>query len=45
MLASLLVFCLIAAGLPGDYWLHPFAPLLKTVPIAAAVLVMMGMEA
>lgn len=45
MLASMAAFSLIALGLPGEYWLHPFAPLLKNLPIAAATLVMMALEA
>lgn len=44
-LAAVAVFTLIAAGLPAEYWLHPFAPLLKNLPIAAATLVMMALEA
>ncbi|QGM98453.1 NAD(P)H-binding protein [Methylocystis parvus] len=43
-LASMAVFTLLAIGLPGEYWLHPFAPILKNVPIAAAILVMIAME-
>ena len=44
-LAFLCVFTLLALGLPADYWLHPFAPLLKNLPIAAALLVMIALEA
>lgn len=44
-LASMAAFTLLALGLPGDYWLHPFAPILKNLPIAAAILVMIAMEA
>jgi hypothetical protein len=36
---------LLAFGLPADYWLHPFAPIVKNLPIAAAILVMIAMEA
>lgn len=43
-LASMAVFSLLAIGLPPDYWLHPFAPIMKNLPIAAAILVMMAME-
>jgi nucleoside-diphosphate-sugar epimerase len=43
-LATMLVFTLIAMRLPPDYWLHPFAPLLKNLPIAAAILVMIALE-
>lgn len=44
-LASMAAFTLLALGLPADYWLHPFAPILKNLPIAAAVLVMIALEA
>ena len=44
-LATMAVFTALAARLPADYWLHPFAPLLKNLPIAAAILVMMALEA
>ncbi|MBG0812337.1 SDR family oxidoreductase [Methylosinus sp. H3A] len=43
-LATMLAFTIIAARLPSDYWLHPFAPLLKNLPIAAAILVMIALE-
>lgn len=38
------LFTIIAFRLPAEYWLHPFAPLLKNLPIAMALLVMMAME-
>ncbi|ARN82871.1 SDR family oxidoreductase [Methylocystis bryophila] len=44
MLASMVAFSGFAAFLPADYWLHPFAPLLKNLPLAAALLVMIAME-
>jgi uncharacterized protein YbjT (DUF2867 family) len=44
-LASMALFTLLAIGLPSEYWLHPFAPILKNLPIAAAILAMMAMEA
>lgn len=44
-LASVAAFTLLAVGLSADYWLHPFAPILKNLPIAAAILVMIAMEA
>lgn len=44
-LGSVVVFSLLALGLPADYWLHPFAPILKNLPIAVVLLVMMAMEA
>jgi uncharacterized protein YbjT (DUF2867 family) len=44
-LATMAMFTILAAGLSADYWLHPFAPLLKNLPIAAAVLVMIALEA
>jgi uncharacterized protein YbjT (DUF2867 family) len=43
-LASVAAFTLLALGLPDDYWLHPFGPLLKNAPLAAALLVMIAME-
>lgn len=43
-LATMLLFTIIASRLPPDYWLHPFAPLLKNLPIAAAILVMIALE-
>ncbi len=43
-LAAMAAFTLLAARLPAEYWLHPFAPLLKNLPIAAATLVMMALE-
>jgi hypothetical protein len=45
MLIMMSAFTLTATGLPAEYWLHPFAPLLKNLPIAAATLAMMAMEA
>ncbi len=44
-LATMAVFTLLALGLPADYWLHPFAPILKNLPIAASILVMIALEA
>lgn len=44
MLALMLAYSLLAAGLPVEYWLHPFAPLLKNLPVAAATLAMMALE-
>lgn len=44
-LASMTVFTILAGRLAADYWLHPFAPLLKNLPIAAALLVMIALEA
>ncbi|WP_424361861.1 SDR family oxidoreductase [Methylocystis parvus] len=43
-LASMAAFTLLALGLPSEYWLHPFGPILKNVPLAAAVLVMIALE-
>ncbi len=43
-LASMAAFTLLAIGLPEEVWLHPFAPILKNIPIAAAILVMMALE-
>lgn len=44
-LATMTVFTILALALPADYWLHPFAPILKNLPIAAAILVMIALEA
>lgn len=44
MLALMIAYSLLAIGLPAEYWLHPFAPLLKNLPIAAATLAMMALE-
>jgi nucleoside-diphosphate-sugar epimerase len=43
-IASVAAFTVLALGLPADYWLHPFAPLLKNLPLAVALLVMIAME-
>ena len=43
-LALMAAFSLLALRLPAGYWLHPFAPLVKNLPIAAATLAMMAME-
>lgn len=43
-LMAMVAFTLLALGLPAEYWLHPFAPLVKNLPIAAATLVMMALE-
>ncbi len=43
-IAMMLVFTALATRLPADYWLHPFAPLLKNLPLAAALLVMIALE-
>jgi len=44
MLALLIVFSAAALMLPHEYWLTPFAPVLKNGPIAAALLALIGME-
>lgn len=44
-LTAIAAFTLIATALPAEYWLHPFAPLVKNLPVAAATLVMMALEA
>jgi len=44
-LASMALYTMLAARLPAEYWLHPFAPLLKNLPIAVALLVMIALEA
>lgn len=42
---SVVAFTLLATRLPAEYWLHPFAPILKNLPIVAALLVMIALEA
>lgn len=44
MLVVMIVYSLLAIGLPAAEWLHPFAPLLKNLPIAVATLTMMALE-
>jgi nucleoside-diphosphate-sugar epimerase len=43
-IALMAVFSLIALRLPAEYWLHPFTPLLKNLPLAAATLTMIALE-
>lgn len=44
MLVLLGIFSLAALTLPHEYWLTPFAPILKNVPIGVALLGFIGME-
>jgi uncharacterized protein YbjT (DUF2867 family) len=44
MLALLILYSLVGLALPADYWLNPFAPILKNLPIAAALLALVAME-
>ncbi len=44
MFVLLILFSIAALMLPHEYWLTPFAPVLKNAPIAAALLVLIGME-
>jgi hypothetical protein len=44
MLALLVVYSLAGLALPADYWLNPFAPILKNLPIGAALLALVAME-
>ncbi len=44
MLALVIVYSLAGLALPTDYWLNPFAPILKNLPIAAALLALIAME-
>jgi len=44
MLALLIVYSLAALLLPSEYWLNPFAPILKNIPIGVALLALMAME-
>jgi uncharacterized protein YbjT (DUF2867 family) len=43
-LVSMAIFTALATRLPAEYWLHPFAPLLKNLPVAALVLLVIAME-
>jgi nucleoside-diphosphate-sugar epimerase/uncharacterized membrane protein YphA (DoxX/SURF4 family) len=40
----MLTYMIIATGLPLEYWLHPFAPILKNIPLIAATIVMVALE-
>lgn len=40
----MVTYMFIAVGLPAQYWLHPFAPLLKNIPLIIATLVMAALE-
>jgi hypothetical protein len=44
MLALLILYSLVGLALPADYWLNPFAPILKNLPIAAALAALVAME-
>ena len=44
MLALLFVFSGAALMLPREYWLTPFAPVLKNAPIAVALMTLIGMQ-
>ena len=44
MLALVIVYSLAGLALPADYWLNPFAPILKNLPIAAALVALIAME-
>jgi nucleoside-diphosphate-sugar epimerase len=44
MLLTLILFSAAALLLPHEYWLTPFAPILKNAPIAVALLTLIGME-
>jgi hypothetical protein len=44
MLALLAVFSFAALLLPHEYWLTPFAPILKNLPIGVALLALIAME-
>jgi hypothetical protein len=44
MLALLILYSLVGLALPVDYWLNPFAPILKNLPIAAALIALVAME-
>ncbi|WP_417797980.1 SDR family oxidoreductase [Terasakiella pusilla] len=42
--ALTLSYMTIALSLPSEYWLHPFAPLLKNIPLIIATLIMTALE-
>jgi uncharacterized protein YbjT (DUF2867 family) len=44
MLALLAIFSFAALLLPHEYWLTPFAPILKNLPIGVALLALIAME-
>ena len=44
MLALLAVYSFAGLLLPPEYWLNPFAPILKNLPIAGALIAMIAME-
>ena len=44
MFVLLMLFSGAALMLPHEYWLTPFAPILKNAPIAVALLTLIGME-
>ncbi len=44
MLALVVLFSCAALLLPHEYWLTPFAPILKNLPIGVALLALIGME-
>ena len=44
MLVLLILFSVSALMLPHEYWLTPFAPILKNAPIAVALLTLIALE-
>ena len=44
MVCLLVAFSVAALMLPHEYWLTPFAPILKNLPIGVALLTLIGME-
>lgn len=44
MLALLILYTAVGLLLPPEYWLNPFAPILKNLPIAAALTALVAME-
>lgn len=44
MLALLTVYTVVGLLLPPEYWLNPFAPILKNLPIGAALVALIAME-
>jgi len=44
MIVLLIIFSIASLMLPHEYWLTPFAPVLKNLPLAVALLTLIGME-
>jgi hypothetical protein len=42
--AAILLYTIIISAKMPEFWLHPFGPLLKNVPLLAAILVLYHLE-